>query len=127
MNVIHADCLGPLPITENGFKHMLVMVDAFTKYCVLLPLKTVQTDETKIAFQMFVSLFGAPNQIIMDEGKNFKNLKTPEYLDALGISFHYSTPDIRRLNGQVERCMRTIMNLLRIVGTLALCIRSKDK
>lgn len=119
MCVVHADCLGPLPTTEKGFKHVLVMVDAFTKYCVLQPLKTVQTEETKNAFQLFISLFGTPNEIVMDAGKNFKNLKIPEYLDALGISYHYTTPDVHRSNGQVERYMRTIMNLLRVETTVA--------
>lgn len=114
MNVIHADCLGPLETTAEGYKHVLVLIDAFTKYCVLLPLKTVKAEETRVAFQLFISLFGTPKQIIMDAGKNFKNLSLPEYLDSVGINYHYTTPDVHRSNGQVERYMRTIMNLLRI-------------
>jgi reverse transcriptase-like protein/integrase-like protein/aspartyl protease len=114
MHVLHADCLGPLPVTVEGYKHVLVLIDAFTKYCMLQPLKTVKTDETKLAFQLFISLFGTPQQITMDAGSNFKNLSMPEYLDSLGITYHYTTPDVHRSNGQVERYMRTIMNLIRI-------------
>ena len=50
----------------------------------------------------------------MDAGKNFKNLRLPESLDALGIKYHYTTPDVHKSNGQIQRYMRTIMNLLRI-------------
>lgn len=117
MAVVHADCLGPLAETIEGYKHILVLVDAFSKYCVMQPLKTVQTEETENAFRMFISLFGTPNQITMDAGKNFKNLRIPQFLDTLGISYHYTTPDIHRSNGQVERFMRTIMNLLRVETT----------
>lgn len=99
-------------------KCVLVIVDTFTKYCVLQPWKTVQTDDAKNAFQMCISLFGAPNHIIIDAGKIFKNSKIPELLDALGISYHYSTPGIHRSIGQVKRYMRTIMNLLRIETSL---------
>lgn len=114
MNTIHADCLGPLESTSEGFKHILVLIDAFTKYCVLLPLKSVKAEETRQAFQLFISLFGTPKQITMDAGKNFKNLSLPQYLDSVGINYHYTTPDVHRSNGQVERYMRTIMNFLRI-------------
>lgn len=114
MNTLHVDCLGPLTATSNGYRHILVLVDAFTKYCVLLPLKTVKAEETRLAFQSFISLFSTPGKIIMDSGKNFKNLSLPEYLDSLGIEYHFTTPDVHRSNGQVERYMRTIMNLIRI-------------
>lgn len=69
MNTIHADCLGPLESTSEGFKQILVLIDAFTKYCVLLPLKSVKAEETRQAFQLFISLFGTPKQINMDAGK----------------------------------------------------------
>jgi len=78
------------------------------------PLRTVKADETCSAFQSFISLFGTPGKIIMDAGKLFKNLSLPQYLDCPGIEYHYTTPDIYRSNGEVERYMRTIINLIRI-------------
>lgn len=63
---------------------------------------------------MFISLFGIPKQIVMDTGKNFKNMKIPQYLDVLVVSYHYKTPDVHRSKEQVEHYMRTIMNLIKI-------------
>jgi len=37
--ILHADILGPLPVSQN-FKYISVLVDAFTKYCLLCPLKS---------------------------------------------------------------------------------------
>ena len=33
LHTVHADCLGPLTTSCNGYKHVLVLVDAFTKFC----------------------------------------------------------------------------------------------
>lgn len=44
MAVLHANCLGPLVETNEGWKHVLVILDTFSGYYVLQPLKTVQTD-----------------------------------------------------------------------------------
>ena len=111
---LHMDCLGPLPISNDGFKHILVIVDAFTKYCILTPMKTVTTAETKDKIQHVLSLFGTPKKIIMDSSTSFKNTSFPKYLKEWQIEYHFTTPDIHRGNGQVERYMRTIRNLLRI-------------
>lgn len=107
----------PLPITKNGFKRVLVIVTAFTKYCIFQPLKSVQIEEIKNAFQTFISLFVTPNQIIMDADKNFENLNIPEYLNT-GYILPLHPSDIYKSNEQVERYMRSIMNLLRIETSL---------
>jgi hypothetical protein len=39
-HTVHADCVGPFPVTPEGFKHLLLLIDAFTKYLFLIPLKT---------------------------------------------------------------------------------------
>jgi hypothetical protein len=68
INTVHIDCLGPLPASSDKFKHILVLVDAFTKYCKLIPLKTVKAHETQQALQNFISSFGTPKVMIMDGG-----------------------------------------------------------
>jgi hypothetical protein len=114
IHTIHIDCLGPLPVTSDKYKYVLVTVDAFTKYCHLTPLKTVTAAETQKALQLFISCFGTPRVVVMDRGTNFHNLSVCKFFDEWGIQYHYVTPDVHRANGQVERYMRTIMNLIRI-------------
>lgn len=114
LETVHIDCLGPLPTTKDKYKHVLVIVDAFTKYCNLIPLKIVKADETETALKRFLSCFGTPKAIVMDSGSNFHNLSICKFLDNWNIQYHFITPDIHRANGQVERYMRTLINLLRI-------------
>jgi len=38
----------------------------------------------------------------------------PKHLNLWNIDIHYATSDVHRGNGQVERYMRTIMNMIRI-------------
>lgn len=113
-HAVHVDCLGPLPVSSTKHKHILVLVDAFSKYCNLIPLKTVTAEETKEGLQRFIECFGTPKVVIMDSGTNFHNSSVCKFLDEWQIQYHFITPDIHRANGQVERYMRTIMNLLRI-------------
>lgn len=110
-HTVHVDCLGPLSSTIEGYIHVLVLIDAFTKYCLLLLLKTVTSKEKKFSF---FSLFGMPKLIVADAERNFQNLEIARCLDSWGIRYHYVTPDIHRDNEQVEKYMRTIMNLLHI-------------
>lgn len=70
-HTLHADVLGPLP-ESNGYKHILVLVDAFSKYCLTYPLYRLDHDELKKAFKNAVSLFGIPNLIVTDRGRMFE-------------------------------------------------------
>ena len=118
-HTLHGDCLGPLPITSEGFKHLLIIVDSFTKYCFLLPLFSTSADETRQQFLQVIGLFGTPKLFVTDAGSNFKNTTFPKMLESLQIEHHCVTPDVHRGNGQVERYMRTIMNLIRVETTVS--------
>lgn len=113
LHTIHVDCLGPLPII-NEYKYVFVIVDSYSKYCNLIPIKTLKSDETEQVLQNFISLFGTPKLVVMDAGLNFRNSKVCEFLDNWQVQYHFITPDVHRANGQVERYMRTLMNLIRI-------------
>lgn len=56
--------------------------------------------------------------MVMDSGTNFHNLALCKLFDELNIQYHFITPDVHRANGQVERYMRTIMNLIRIESSV---------
>ncbi|EFN72529.1 Pro-Pol polyprotein, partial [Camponotus floridanus] len=45
LHTIHLDHFGPLEATAYGYKYILVVVDAFTKFTWLFPTKSTTTDE----------------------------------------------------------------------------------
>ena len=71
MERIHMDILGPLPITKQGSKYLLMIVDQFTKWLECFPIAT-QTAEVvaKTLMDNFFSRFGCPLELHTDQGKN---------------------------------------------------------
>lgn len=61
-----------------------------------------------------ISLFGAPKLIVADRERMFTSNEFVSWISELGSDIHYITPEMHRSNGQAERYMRTILNMLRI-------------
>ncbi|CAH2094651.1 unnamed protein product [Euphydryas editha] len=112
-SVVHVDALGPLT-ESNGFKYILVVVDPFSKYCILYALYRQDTEELKRVFTNAISLFGAPSTIVCDRARTFESTSFQDWVASLGSALHFITPEMHRKNGQVERYCRTVLNLLRI-------------
>lgn len=71
---VHLDFLGPLPKTERGNEHVLMIVDQFTKWVECIPLPSQSAEITAQAVvNDFFSRFGYPFQIMSDQGRNFES------------------------------------------------------
>lgn len=112
-NTVHVDSLGPLP-ESNGHKFVLVIVDSFTKYCLLYPMYRQDADDLKRVFNSAVSLFGVPRLIVCDRGRMFESSSFVKQITDLGSDIHYITPEMHHANGQAERYIRTVLNMIRL-------------
>jgi hypothetical protein len=74
-HTVHADCLGPFKVTTEGFKHILLLIDAFTKYVLLIPLRTLTGSEMVSALETHLLLFGTPTRMKSERGTNFTDRK----------------------------------------------------
>lgn len=110
---VHMDVLGPLP-ESNGFKYVLVLVDAYSKFCLLYSLRKQDTDELKRVFTNAISLFGTPALIVTDRGRMFESSGFQDWVSGLGCATHLITPEMHQENGQAERYCRSVLNLLRV-------------
>ena len=113
---IGIDIAGPLPTSKNGFKYILGVIDYFSKYPMLVPLKS--TDSVSIAkalFDRWISVFGCPYQIHSDGGPNISSNCIKEICNRLGIIKTTSTPYHPKSNGLIERLFRTAKEALRAV------------
>lgn len=113
-HTIHVDYLGPLPVTKDKKQYILVIVDAYSKFTLLYPLVSTSGAEFRESFKNFISLFGTPTRLIADSGPAFVDAITKQMLRTWQIELHIITPHVHRANGQVERYMRTIANMLRV-------------
>jgi len=62
-------------------------------------------------------LFGVPNRIIADQGRCFTGAKFSEFCSDHKINLHLIAPGASRANGQVERTMSTLKNMLTAAET----------
>lgn len=112
-NTIHVDVLGPLP-ESKGHKFVFLLVDSFTKFCLLYPMYHQDTNELKRVIDNAISLFGVPKLIVCDRGRMFEASSFTNWISDLGCEIHYITPEMHHSNGQAERYVRTVLNLIRV-------------
>ena len=111
---VHIDFLGPLPTTNNGNNHVLVISDSFTKWVELIPLPSQNAEETaKALVNQFIARLGCPFSILSDQGRNFESDLFKAICELLGIHKYRTTAYRPSANGQAERVNRTFMQAVR--------------
>ncbi|GKT36102.1 Transposon Tf2-8 polyprotein [Aduncisulcus paluster] len=115
LEAISMDTMGPFESTEEGYRDLLVMIDDFTRFVVLAPLKTVSAKETMEAFiAKWMAYFGAPAQVRTDGGRQFDNSLFKEFFAKLKVTHLVSSPHHHEGNGIVERMNREVLKQLRL-------------
>ncbi|KAK4326756.1 hypothetical protein Pmani_002773 [Petrolisthes manimaculis] len=112
-DVIAIDLL-KLPITERGNQYMLVCVDHFSRFSVLVPIpnKAAQTVARAI-LNYVICPFTTPKVILSDNGTEFVNQVLISLCKEFNIKKANVLPYRSSANGLVERHNRKILNTLR--------------
>ena len=72
------DYMGPLPETAWGHKHILVVMDHFTKWCEAFPAKDQKASTVaEMLVSEVLNRFGPPTVIHSDQGRNFAGSQQP--------------------------------------------------
>lgn len=107
------DYMGPLPETVRGNKHLLVVMDHFTKWCEVFPTKDQRAHTVaEILVNRVFSRFGPPTIIHSDQGRNFESNLMHEICSLMGIHKSRTTAYHPQCDGQVERQNRTLQEML---------------
>ena len=107
------DLIPNLPETANGNRHLLVVVDYFTKWVEAYPLKRMDAATIASVFvSEFVSRFGAPESLHTDQGKNFDSRLFKDVCQLLGIKKTGTTAYHPSGDGLVERFNQSLERLL---------------
>ena len=111
---LHIDALGPFPESEKGNRYILVLVDQFTKWTEAYAVPNISSEMTaKCLVEEFIARFGAPLEIHTDQGSNFQSGLFKEVCSPLEMTQTRTTPYHTASNGQVERCNRTLLQMIR--------------
>ena len=101
------------PLSSQGYRYCLVMVDHFTKWLELYPLRD-QKSETiaKKVFDCWIPRHGAPEQIHHDQGKNLTAEMIQEICSFFEIWNTQTTPFHPQSDGASEQGIRTVNSML---------------
>ena len=100
---VSIDLIVDLPVSHNGNKNILVMVDQLTSW----PIATAIPDKeaTTVANAIHKDLIlqhGAPEILLSDNGKEFCNDTLAYVCQEYGIAQHFTSPYTPRSNGKTE-------------------------
>ena len=106
---IHIDNWSVGGTTRDGYTVVLGVIDAFSKFIILIPLRNHQAKTITEALMEHVFLrYGLPDAIHSDGGSEFTSTLQKRFLQAFGVKRKITTPARPQANGVIERIFRTI-------------------
>jgi hypothetical protein len=110
---ISLDYVGPLPNTEQGNKHILVAVDALSRWPLAKAVPNADAKTTaKFIYEEIVLQYGPPETILTDRGTPFLNEVVQHLTRILEIKHLRTTAYHPQTNGMTERFNGTLCNAL---------------
>lgn len=109
----YTDLLGPYPRSKRGNTHVLVILDKFSKFVWLHPIRKASAKEI-IAFmesQIFL-VFGTPETIYSDNGVQYRSKEFSELLKKYGVRHITSATHTPQANAS-ERVNRSVLAAIR--------------
>lgn len=111
------DSIGPLSMDLNGFIYILVIVEMFSGFVHLRPIKTVGKEEcSEILYHLFCH-YGAPQRFRADNAGQFKNNLVKDLLDSWSVESVDTIPYNSRDNASVEVRNREVRRHLAALET----------
>ena len=113
MERIGIDLAFGLPITNEGFNGVIVIIEYLSKYPYAMPIKTKTAEEISEHIFMFISMFGPPEEMMHDQGKEFVNSICNELVRNIGTENLVTSSYHPRTNGLCEKENQTLLRALR--------------
>lgn len=121
-DIIHSDLWTSPVLSVNGFRYYLVLLDDFTHFAWVYPLRYKSEVYQKfIEFNIFVKTQFQKNikSFQTDMGREFNNQLFHNFCLRHGMQFRFSCPHTSSQNGKAERIIRTLNNITRSLLTQA--------
>ena len=109
---VHTDILGPLPESPEGFRWVLLVVCAFTKFVELVPLKDTTAETVAEALVGTFYRYGLPNVLVSDNGPQYRAKLLAEVNRLLDIKHVFISAYHAQANAKVERMCGIVKNMI---------------
>ncbi|GFX34356.1 transposon Tf2-6 polyprotein [Trichonephila clavipes] len=80
LDCYHCDFLGPLPSTKKCYKHLFTVIDSFSKFVWIYPVKSTSTKDALDKLILQQTIFGNPSKIITDKGSAFTSTEFQNFV-----------------------------------------------
>jgi len=114
--VIAVDLMGPYTKGTKQSRVILVMVDIFTKWVEIFPLREGNSRKIIDCFKEVFLRMGFPKTIISDNGTQFSSKLYADWTKTMGINAFYISPYHAQAN-PTERYNQTIKSMIRSLMT----------
>ena len=102
--------VGPFRPTRGSMTHILVMVDKFTKWIEVKPIRKCDGKTTVKFLKDIILRYGYPYSIIMDNGTDFAEGAFPGFCKEKGVILDLALVAHPQSNGQVERANGMVLS-----------------
>lgn len=110
-HTVAADIMGPFPRSTKGFKYLLVLVDIYTKWVELFPLRSATGAIIARHLRETVYRWGTPKVLLTDNGTEFVNKSLEKEAQELGITLQ-RTPSYHPQANPTERVNRNLKAMI---------------
>ena len=110
---ITIDLITGLPRSTKGYDSIWVIVDRLTNSVHFLPVHTTAAQYAKIFLDQIVLLLGVPISIVSDRRTQFTSKFWESFQGALGTQLRFSIVFHLQIDGQSERTIQTLEDMLR--------------
>ena len=115
MQRLNIDTIGPLPEDSNNNIYILVVIDCFSRFIELYPIRDLTAETAaKVLFQHF-GRYGSATEMTSDNSRQFVNTIIDQLLQLLGTLHTLSLSHSHEENGIVERANKEVMRHLRAI------------
>ena len=112
----------PVDFFKCENKQYLLVVDYFSRYIELSPMNKKKTStEVCQALHNIFARFGIPESVMSDNGSPFNSAEYVHFAAQWGFEIRHSSPRYPQSNGEVERAVQTVKNLIKKKKTLKKC------
>ena len=99
--------------THKGHTYVLVITDMFTKFCKASAMADSKAETVAESFvNDWLSIFGAPEKLLTDQGSQFTSALFLSLCRILGIKKIFTTPYHPQTDGVVERNNQTLVKIM---------------
>ena len=106
------DLAGPLTKTADGYQYCMIAIEHFSKHIEVTPLLDKTADRVATAFADVLARFGAPAEVLTDNGSEFAG-EFAALLERCFIDPRHTSPGHPQADGAAERIVRVVKESLR--------------